>query len=137
MTYLQLLKDPRWQKKRLLIFNRDGWACRKCNSSIRTLQVHHLWYKENTDPWDYPDEALITFCDVCHEKAELIKWILRYGLKNLQAEGFLYRDCFDIYTTVRKEIEANDHPESVRRYMENIRLLMSNDFRPSYSFING
>lgn len=28
--YKEKLKDPRWQKKRLQIFERDDWCCQKC-----------------------------------------------------------------------------------------------------------
>jgi len=28
MTYKEKLLDPRWQKKRLEVLERDGWACR-------------------------------------------------------------------------------------------------------------
>ena len=66
MTYSQKLRDPRWQKKRLQILERDRWACRSCGSSTKNLQVHHVIYRK-VDPWDYPDQALQTLCDSCHE----------------------------------------------------------------------
>lgn len=31
------------------------------------LEVHHKAYLRNTDPWDYPDYALITYCHAHHE----------------------------------------------------------------------
>ncbi len=65
--YYEKLKDPRWQKKRLEIFKRDEWACRYCFDSESMLVVHHTFYKRDCDPWDYPDDSLITLCKVCHE----------------------------------------------------------------------
>lgn len=65
-TYSDKLRDPRWQKKRLLIFQRDDWACLDCGSKTRNLQIHHLRYFSNTEPWDYPNELLQTLCEVCH-----------------------------------------------------------------------
>ena len=53
--YQTKLKDPRWQKKRLEILNRDKWACCACLSTEETLVVHHKDYISNTEPWDYPD----------------------------------------------------------------------------------
>ena len=50
-TYSEKLKDPRWQKKRLEIFERDNWACKKCGDTDTTLHLHHLEY-QNCDPWD-------------------------------------------------------------------------------------
>jgi hypothetical protein len=66
-AYAELLKDPRWQKKRLEIFERDGWACRYCGNSKQTLVVHHKDYLPNLEPWDYLDDWLITLCEECHE----------------------------------------------------------------------
>lgn len=67
MNYRQKLLDPRWQKKRLSIFERDGWKCKSCNSAEGTLHAHHVFYEQYADPWDYPDYALITLCFECHE----------------------------------------------------------------------
>ena len=64
-TYSEKLKDPRWQKKRLLILERDGWSCQSCGDKESTLNVHHLWYEGN-DPWDAPEESLLTLCEPCH-----------------------------------------------------------------------
>lgn len=65
--YAQKLKDPRWQKKRLEIFERDKWTCQLCESTKDTLTVHHKRYLFNTEPWDYPNKLLITLCETCHE----------------------------------------------------------------------
>lgn len=74
--YIEKLKDPRWQKKRLDIMERDGWACRSCGDNKKTLHVHHLAYIYGNDPWDYMDETLVTLCDDCHE----------YETRNLKGE---------------------------------------------------
>lgn len=66
MTYAEKLKDPRWQKRRLRILERDDFTCQFCFDSESTLHVHHLWY-ENGDPWDTSDDSLITLCEECHE----------------------------------------------------------------------
>jgi hypothetical protein len=66
-TYGELLKDPRWQKKRLEIFTRDIWMCRYCYSKDKTLHVHHLLYRYGCLPWDYEDDVFITLCEGCHD----------------------------------------------------------------------
>ena len=66
-TYKEKLKDPRWQKKRLKILDRDEWVCQECYDSDSTLHVHHRYYSSGKDPWDYPDSALVTLCEACHE----------------------------------------------------------------------
>ena len=66
MTYSQKLKDPRWQKKRLEIIDRDGYKCIVCGSET-DLHVHHGYYGKNKEPWDYEDESLHTLCSFCHD----------------------------------------------------------------------
>ncbi len=66
MKYSEKLRDPRWQKKRLEIFNRDDWTCQKCGSKKDELHAHHKKYINGFDPWDYPSESLITYCYKCH-----------------------------------------------------------------------
>lgn len=64
--YSELLRDPRWQKKRLEIMQRDDFACIECGDSESTLNVHHCYYQKGRMPWDYPDKSLITLCEPCH-----------------------------------------------------------------------
>ena len=64
--YSEKLKDPRWQKKRLEIFERDGWSCTNCGDKESPLAVHHLSYEKGKDPWDYKSEWLTTLCEPCH-----------------------------------------------------------------------
>lgn len=67
MTYAEKLKDPRWQRKRLEILNRDNFTCRICRDTKSTLHVHHEKYFKNTEPWDYPDDNFKTVCNTCHD----------------------------------------------------------------------
>lgn len=85
--YGEKLKDPRWQKKRLGILDRDGWECRCCGANDKTLHVHHAYYVSGREPWDYPNESLAAVCVDCHHDGSgedewlmlsmehLIKWI--------------------------------------------------------------
>lgn len=66
--YNDYLKDPKWQKKRLEIFNRDNWACQLCGNSDKTLSIHHKKYQKNFKPWEYDNDDLITLCSDCHTK---------------------------------------------------------------------
>ena len=67
-TYSTLLKDPRWQKRRLEILQRDEWRCQSCLDSEATLHVHHRWYEDGKKPWEYDDDALVTLCEACHDE---------------------------------------------------------------------
>lgn len=65
--YAEERPDPRWQRKRLEVMNRDGFACRLCEDKGRTLNVHHAYYVKNRPCWDYPMFALETLCSKCHK----------------------------------------------------------------------
>lgn len=67
-TYSEKLRDPKWQRLRLAVMERDEFACRACGDKDSTLNVHHLVaYKKNADPWDYELWELITLCEDCHK----------------------------------------------------------------------
>lgn len=70
MTYAEKLRDPRWQKKRLEVMNRDGFKCKSCGDATSTLNVHHKYYEKGAMPWDYPETALVTLCEKCHGRTE-------------------------------------------------------------------
>lgn len=70
-NYAEFLKDPRWQKKRLEIMQRDNFTCQYCGATDKELQVHHRFYLNGRKPWEYSNSALITLCDNCHAYAHL------------------------------------------------------------------
>ncbi len=76
LPYSEKLRDPRWQKKRLEILDRDEWICRGCFRDDIELHVHHLIYKKNKEPWEYESGFLISLCKECHEDEVASKDIL-------------------------------------------------------------
>lgn len=66
-TYVEKLKDPRWQKMRLQILERDDFTCLWCGDFESTLHVHHGYYRSGCDPWEYDPSTLHTLCERCHE----------------------------------------------------------------------
>jgi hypothetical protein len=82
MTYAEQLKDPRWQKKRLEILQRDNFQCQCCLRYDIELTVHHKGYLNNKNAWEYIDKDLLTLCVKCHDylhnrfekESELITW---------------------------------------------------------------
>ena len=108
--YVEKLKDPRWQKLRLRVFERDGWKCRICDSTSNTLHAHHTYYETDSDgPWDYPDETIITLCAECHESEHVCISDAKSQLfKEISLTGFLTSgDIFmlaDIVMEIRKDI---------------------------------
>ena len=67
-TYSEKLRDPRWQRKRLEIMQRDGFTCVSCRDATSTLNVHHCYYLPKTNPWEYNDNAMVTLCENCHQE---------------------------------------------------------------------
>jgi hypothetical protein len=67
VSYAEKLRDPRWQRKRLEVMQRDNFTCRHCFDKDSPLHVHHRVYCSGLDPWDYGDLALVTLCESCHE----------------------------------------------------------------------
>lgn len=66
-SYLEKLTDPRWQRKRLEMFERSDWACELCGAKDKTLHVHHNQYLKGHEPWDYECEQLTVLCKDCHQ----------------------------------------------------------------------
>lgn len=67
-SYWEKLQDPRWQKKRLEILERDGWRCTECSDESKPLHVHHGYYEKGFDPWEYRNDTLRTLCEDCHKE---------------------------------------------------------------------
>jgi len=123
--YSELLRNPFWQKRRNEILERDQYTCQCCNDQLTNLQVHHKYYISGKMPWEYPDEALITVCELCHEKEEFIKWLNKSIALSLQSIGFLRNDIIDVYRVIRSRVVENKHAESCRRYMIDVKKLLA------------
>jgi hypothetical protein len=87
-SYSDKLKDPRWQRKRLEIFERDEFSCKLCGNNESTLHVHHISYSNN--PWDTDNKLLLTVCEDCHSEEEerLKEWEIKL-IKELRKAGFM------------------------------------------------
>lgn len=105
-TYLEKLKDPRWQKRRLEIMDRDNFQCCNCKSKTEELNVHHLYYEKDKEPWDAEDKYLITFCSSCHE----LRHYREDSFKRLCAE-FNNNNILDEVLSILIQISGNNHWE--------------------------
>lgn len=101
-AYAEKLRDPRWLARREEILVRDERTCRTCFSLTPPLDVHHLLYLPNREPWDYPDELLETRCRKCHSFGHGI------GLPSEEQSDLteLRRKWFAVSERVRKEKEC-------------------------------
>jgi len=95
--YYEKLKDPRWQKKRFEVFERDAWRCRFCGCTDETLTVHHLYYNFDLEPWEYVTSSLITLCVGCHEEEQQSYRNTINTLKTVFGQtGFTSGDILDV-----------------------------------------
>ena len=67
MDYKEKLKDPRWIKRRREIMERNNHKCMICGEDSVLLNVHHLRYRKDAEPWEYDDCELVTLCEDCHK----------------------------------------------------------------------
>lgn len=71
-TYAEKLKHPKWQRRRLDILQRDNFTCQLCGDTESTLHIHHKNYRR-CEIWEYEDDELITYCELCHLVVEHFK----------------------------------------------------------------
>ena len=100
MNYKEQYKDPRWQKKRLKVLERDEFTCFKCGSKNNTLHVHHNYYLKDHNVWEYPDSAFNTLCEDCHSlvkhynnQIEYVAILMLTG-SILNKDNFIYLDSY-------------------------------------------
>jgi hypothetical protein len=105
----ELYKDPRWQKRRLEVFERDGWCCSICPNNDLTLHAHHLYYEEGLKPWEYPLEAIVTLCESCHEGEHEDLFIMEKELTLVFKKNGYKSFDFEMLSGCLK-----DHPEIIK-----------------------
>lgn len=124
MTYKETLRDPRWQKKRLLILQRDNWGCVKCGSTTRNLQVHHIRYRKGFDPWEYFDSDLETLCEFCHKKEHNIEQEIEYERK--YEHLIITKKEPDVIIGINKQIEALENRIQTEKDFEIVEEALKN-----------
>lgn len=93
-SYVEKLKDPRWQKMRLEVLNRDDFSCVSCGDSEETLHIHHCYYDWELEPWEYELKSLITLCATCHEQETAIGYTYKNKLSAEIARNGVFSDGF-------------------------------------------
>jgi len=88
-SYSAMYRDPRWQKKRLEIMERDEFRCCSCGATDKTLNVHHAYYEKGKKPWEYDNKMLLTLCEDCHEKWHEVMRRIHYELMGLKSSAMM------------------------------------------------
>ena len=104
-SYSEKLRDPRWQKKRLEIMQRDAFTCQECGAAEKTLNVHHCFYEYGKDPWDYPDSSLTTLCEDCHELESDTRWAKNMLCRALSEKGFRMKHFMGLAYSILQQWE--------------------------------
>lgn len=127
MAYADKLKDPRWQKKRLEVMQRDGFKCRDCGSITNTLHVHHCGYR-GKEPWDTPVELLLTLCDSCHRTRQSIEkeakwtieeWLVKSHVDDIPSIHVTTSAEYEWDASLRWFLHAIENPEC-RKFYEDV-----------------
>ncbi len=117
-TYQSKINSKLWQDKSHRVKTRDNLKCQAfdCSTPNSILQVHHIDYIFGVEPWDYPEDMLITLCQDCHAKEKS-----RYKLENLlftalKMSGFLASDIVALTTTLYDSKFSNHLLTIIRKY---------------------
>ncbi len=91
-NYSEILKDPRWQKKRLEVLQSKGFKCEDCGDTKKTLHVHHRYYVSNRMPWNYPPVCYQVLCKSCHDSTNEITVKNQESSEKLQCDHACWDD---------------------------------------------
>jgi 5-methylcytosine-specific restriction endonuclease McrA len=120
--YGEKLKDPRWQKKRLELLNRDKWTCQVCLSEEHTLHIHHRRYVKELLPWEYPDHMMVTLCEFCHaNEGEQMFEAIKELIFNLKDAGIHSHQVRNLTSAFKKCYQKGDHISLIEPDWSDIR----------------
>jgi hypothetical protein len=111
-TYSERLRHPKWQRRRLEILQRDNFTCQLCGDTETILNIHHKEYHKGKI-WEYKDDELITYCELCH----------------------LVTEHFKSYNTVCNILKIDKSPENKALHRIIILVLMEMDSVPLVSIL--
>ncbi len=117
--YWQLLRDPRWQRKRLEVMERDNFACMECGDKGQTLNVHHCYYERGLMPWEYSAAVLKTLCEPCHEKVSEYIQLIKKAIGTLPLE-YLKRVAEDVRFVLTVQVPQKPTP-ATEKILEELR----------------
>lgn len=124
-TYSDKLKDPRWIVIKDRIIQRDIF-CQVCGSS-NNLKVHHKYYIEGKEPWEYDDNILVTLCEICHnsQHSTEISDILKQRLNSLTID-YIYlfsKSIIELYPLFITYFNSQDYKDK-KAFLEYFTTLM-------------
>lgn len=95
VSYSSKLQNPKWQRKRLEVLQRDDFCCKICKENNSALHVHHLKY--NGNPWESDIQELTTLCKDCHKLIHYLEDSGHIGWKLITKEIIYNQSCYYIF----------------------------------------
>lgn len=98
--YHRRRKDGRWDMLSLKLRNEANYTCQRCgfhNEHNKYVTVHHKYYIEDRDPWDYPTDAFQVLCNNCHQAINNMEEVPRHSNPNkdeMKEKVFILTRCF-------------------------------------------
>lgn len=119
--YIELLKRPEWQKKRLEVLEHAVWRCQLCGRKDMELHVHHSYYTKGKKPWQYPLGSMVALCKKHHswlhdrERAEKYEAVYQTTQPTTpepeppkpstpESENLDRQDCDDFIAAIRRQL---------------------------------
>ena len=79
-SYQAKLKDPRWQRTCLHVFESVGWKCEDCGASDLPLHIHQCAYIKGFEPWQYDNDLLMVLCEKHYKIRQRMDERIRYAI---------------------------------------------------------
>lgn len=89
MTYLEKLRDPRWQRLSAIVKERAEWKCQRCGATDKNLQAHHRLYEAGKEPWEYEPFQLECLCSDCHKLVTQLMRKLKWAACDMTNKSML------------------------------------------------
>lgn len=109
-SYWEQLKDPRWQKMRLEILDREEFTCQDCGEKDKTLHVHHTYYEKGKAPWEYSPSSLLVLCEDCHGYMHQTKELMDQALRRVGGRVALLQRITGYINAIVAQADADEGP---------------------------
>ena len=101
--YYEKFKDPRWQKKRLEVLQRDEFMCQICLDTSSTLHIHHRRYIQKLNDvlktQFFSDDIIRIMEGFCGLKisypSEVMASIINFGLKSNKVMQYMDKEFWN------------------------------------------
>jgi hypothetical protein len=104
------IKDPRWLRKRLEVFQAHNFTCEQCGFADQTLHAHHKRYIWGNDYWDYDLDDLACLCEECHGYISAADTVLKgnHKRKDVKDAAYNFKYLLGLLMSDLKETEIAD-----------------------------